>query len=221
MTGKIERDSAESRWPVILAIVAVLIVLVALPDRVRLMPPWFMALSGALAISPLLAVCLASNKARWLTVERVVMLTLAAVLACMTVVSLVDLVSLLILHSTAISGLTLLTSSVAIWIINVLMFSLLYWQIDRGGPGLGSSAGIRRPDWLFPQEGAPAEDLPFGWVPAFVDYLYLSFSTATAFSSTDVLPLTHRAKLLMMVESSISLVTLVVVAARAINVLGS
>jgi uncharacterized membrane protein len=221
MTGKIERDSAESRWPVIFAIVAVLIVLVALPDRVRLMPPWFMALSGALAISPLLAVSLASNKARWLTVERVVMLTLAAILACMTVVSLMDLVSLLIRHTRAISGLTLLTSSVAIWIINVLMFSLLYWQIDRGGPGLGPRAGIRRPDWLFPQEGAPAEDLPFGWVPAFVDYLYLSFSTATAFSSTDVLPLTHRAKLLMMVESSISLVTLVVVAARAINVLGS
>jgi uncharacterized membrane protein len=139
----------------------------------------------------------------------------------MTLVSLADLVSVLIRRSREISGLTLLTSSVAIWINNVLMFSLLYWQIDSGGPSLGLRDTSRRPDWLFPQEGAPAEDLPFGWIPAFVDYLYLSFSTATAFSSTDVLPLTHRAKLLMMVESSISLVTLVVVAARAINVLGS
>jgi uncharacterized membrane protein len=221
MTRKhIERDSAESRWPVVFAILAVIIVLVALPDRVRLMPPWFMAALGAMATSPLLAVSLAPNKTRWLIVERVVMLSLATILACMTLVSLADLVSVLIRRSREISGLTLLTSSVAIWINNVLMFSLLYWQIDRGGPGLGPRDTSRRPDWLFPQEGAPAEDLPFGWIPAFVDYLYLSFSTATAFSSTDVLPLTHRAKLLMMVESSISLVTLVVVAARAINVLG-
>jgi len=76
-----------------------------------------------------------------------------------------------------------------------------------------------RPDCLFPQAGAP-EDSPPGWRPTFVDYLFLGFSTATAFSPTDALPLTPRAKLLMMLESAISLATIVVVAARAINVLG-
>jgi hypothetical protein len=78
-----------------------------------------------------------------------------------------------------------------------------------------------RPNWLFPQEGAPDEDVPPGWKPSFVDYLFLGYSTATAFSTTDVMPLTSRAKMLMMVESAISLATIVVIAARAINILGS
>ena len=77
-----------------------------------------------------------------------------------------------------------------------------------------------RPDWLFPQAGIP-EDVPPDWRPLFFDYLFLGYNTATAFSPTDVLPLTHRAKLLMMLESTISLLTLVIVVSRAINVLPS
>ena len=115
----------------------------------------------------------------------------------------------------------LLESSVALWVGNVLSFSLLYWQIDRGGPEARVNHTCTQTDWLFPQEAAPAEDVRTGWGPAFVDYLYLSYSTATAFSTTDVMPLTARAKLLMMLESTISLVTIVVVAARSINILGS
>jgi hypothetical protein len=79
----------------------------------------------------------------------------------------------------------------------------------------------KRPDWLFPQVGAPPESVPSDWSPVFVDYLFLSYSTATAFSATEVLPLTSRAKMLMMLESSISLMTIVLVASRAINILGS
>ena len=75
------------------------------------------------------------------------------------------------------------------------------------------------PDWLFPQEETSAERVPPGWRPAFVDYLFLSYSTATAFSAADVPPMTSRAKVLMMIDSSISLLTLVVVAARAINIM--
>ena len=78
---------------------------------------------------------------------------------------------------------------------------------------------ITRPDWLFPQEGAPAEDVPRGGQPTFVDYLYLASSTATAFSTTDAIPLTSGAKLLMMLKGTISLITSVVVASRAINIL--
>ncbi|HAR96504.1 MAG TPA: hypothetical protein DCR97_11165, partial [Deltaproteobacteria bacterium] len=130
-----------------------------------------------------------------------------------------------ILHpSEGIGGLQLLASSISVWVSNVFVFSLLYWQIDRGGPEArvrGAGNAGTRPDWLFPQEGAPAEDVPPGWKPAFVDYLFLGYSTATAFSTTDVMPLTSRAKLLMMLESTISLATIVVVAARAINILGS
>jgi uncharacterized membrane protein len=107
-----------------------------------------------------------------------------------------------------------------VWATNVLVFSLLYWQIDRGGPEARMAHASPKPDWLFPQEGAPAEDVPLGWRPAFVDYLYLGYSTGTAFSTTDAMPLTSRARLLMMLESTISLLTVVVVASRAINILG-
>ena len=102
----------------------------------------------------------------------------------------------------------LLTSSVSIWVINVLAFSLRYWQMDRGGPE--SRTNHMRADWLFPQDGV--RDVPPDWLPTFLDYLYLAYSTATAFSSTDAMPLTSRAKMLMMLESAISLVTIVVVA---------
>jgi uncharacterized membrane protein len=108
-----------------------------------------------------------------------------------------------------------------VWIINTLIFSVLYWQMDRGGPETRLNNAGTKPDWLFPQEGAPAEGVPPEWRPGFVDYLFLGYSTATAFSTTDVIPLTPRAKMLMMLQSTISLVTIVIVAARAINILGN
>ncbi|MGE5295897.1 MAG: hypothetical protein ACM3VT_13815 [Solirubrobacterales bacterium] len=103
-------------------------------------------------------------------------------------------------------------------ITNVLAFSLLYRQLDRGGPGARENLEYVKPDWQSPQTGCP-DDALAGWQPTFVDYLFLGYSTATAFSPTDALPLSSRAKLLMMLESTISLVTIVVVASRAINIL--
>src|SRR5215813_15501559 len=77
--------------------------------------------------------------------------------------------------------LSLLTSSVAIWVANVLTFSMLYWQIDGGGPAVRASDLSAKPDWVFPQP-AKLEDLPPDWRPFFLDYLYLGYNTATAFS---------------------------------------
>ncbi len=134
--------------------------------------------------------------------------------------SLAYLINDMVNRSTEISGLELLTSSIAVWVANVLTFSLLYWWIDRDGPEARANNGTKKPDWLFPQVGVPEDVLP-DWQPTFVDYLFLGFSTATAFSPTDVLPLTSRAKIMMMIESSISLTTLAAVASRAINILGS
>jgi hypothetical protein len=101
----------------------------------------------------------------------------------------------------------------------VFIFSLLYWQVDREGPEARTSHANRRPDWRFPRETAD-EDVR-DWRPTFVDYLFLGYSTATAFSATDVVPLTSRAKMLMMLESTISLVMIVAIMSRAINILGS
>jgi hypothetical protein len=103
-------------------------------------------------------------------------------------------------------------------VTNVLTFSLLYWQIDRGGPYARASELRIKPDWLFSQAGTP-EDVPPDWRPFSLGYLFLGYNTATAFSPTNVLPLARRAKMLMMTESTISLLTIAFVAARAVNVL--
>ena len=210
----------EPRWPAALAILAVILLLMLLPERVKLFPVWFPWILGIALIVPMAAVGLTAEKARWLRVERIIILLFVVVAGVGTLTNLANLIGAMVRRSAEISGLQLLTSSIAVWVTNVLMFSLLYWQIDRGGPEARANNMGTKPDWLFPQTGAP-EDAPPDWRPTFVDYLFLGFSTATAFSPTDALPLTSRAKMLMMLESTISLVTIVVVASRAINILGS
>ena len=127
-------------------------------------------------------------------------------------------IGIITLHPMETRSVSLLSSSVAIWVVNVLTFSLLYWQIDRGGPLARANKVCAIPDWLFPQAVAPEETAPH-WRPWFLDYLFLGYNTAVAFSPADVMPLTRRAKVLMMLESTISFLTIVVVAARAVGVL--
>jgi uncharacterized membrane protein len=206
---------------VALAILAVIFLLAALPGRIRLLPIWVTYVVGFAVLIPIGTVGLTAAKPGWLRIERIVTLLFFAVSTVVTLTNLGNLVGAMINRSTEIGGLQLLASSVSVWVTNVLMFSLLYWQIDRGGPDARVNDASARPDWLFPQEGAPVEDVPRGWEPTFIDYLYLGYSTATAFSTTDAMPLTPRAKLLMMLESTISLITIVVVASRAINILGN
>ena len=224
MRGPLTRHEAhhfEPRWPVVLAIVALVALLSALPERIRLLPIWYTYIVGVVVLTPIAAVGLTAAKPRWLRIERTVTLIFFVVSGGLTLVNLGNLVEAMMYRSAEVGGLQLLASSVAVWVSNALIFSLLYWQIDRGGPEARISDTRERPDWLFPQEGAPAADVPRNWEPAFIDYLYLGYSTATAFSTTDAMPLTPRAKLLMMLESAISLVTVIVVAARAINILGN
>lgn len=212
----------EQRWPVAIAILALVFLLGMLPDRIKIVPSWTGYLLGLIALVPILAVALMGAKASpWLQVERAVVLLFFALAAVGTVANLVNLVTVMIERPEEVNGVELLSSSIGVWVTNVIMFALLYWQIDRGGPEARLNQPITRPDWLFPQESAPSGDVSPGWHPMFVDYLYLGYSTATAFSTTDALPLTARAKLLMMLESSFSLTTLAVVASRAINILGS
>ncbi len=181
---------------------------------------WAPYVAGGTVLGAIAAVGLTGARPPWPRVERTVTLLFSVIVAFLNLVNLANLIYVMAIKSAAASGLQLLASSVMLWVVNILAFSLAYWQIDRGGPEARVNHTGRRPDWLFPQESAPSEDVPSGWRPTFVDYLYLSYSTATAFSTTDVMPLTARAKLLMMYESAISLATIVVVAARAINILG-
>ena len=208
----------ESRWPPIVSTVVVACILTLLPGHVHGLPAWVSYLAAFAILAPMVGVALTSGSTLWLRVERTMLILFAAVFVGNTVVELADLIGVITIHPAGESAFSLLSSAVAIWVVNVLAFSLLYWQIDRGGPFARASKSSARPDWAFPQPETPG-DLPPDWRPLFLDYLYLGFNTATAFSPTDALPLTHRAKMLMLIESTISLLTSVIVLSRAINVL--
>jgi hypothetical protein len=210
----------EPRWPVALAVLAVVFLLTVLPGRVRVLPIWVSYVIGIAVIVPMAAITLTAATVRWQRIERDVTLLFFVVTAVGTLANLTHVIGAMVRRSEALGGNQLLSSSIAIWVTNVLTFSMLYWQIDRGGPEGREKNASSRPDWVFPQEGA-LEKVPPDWRPTFVDYLFLGYSTATAFSSTDAPPLTSRAKMLMMLESAISFVTIVAVVSRAVNILGS
>ena len=121
------------------------------------------------------------------------------------------------------SGREVLADAAGVWLTNVVVFGLAYWETDRGGPlgRAGARAKPAYPDLWFPQDGDAREAAPPGWQPTFVDYLFVSLTASTAFSPTDTMPLTPRAKLIMSSQGLISLVTIGLVAARAVNILGS
>lgn len=210
----------ESRWLVSLTVVAVLVLLILLPRRVRVFPIWVGCVLVSALIVAMVALSLSSDKRPWLHIEGATTVVFILITGFALLDNLQFLLSQMVRGDARLSGFTLLTSSIAVWATNVLIFSLVYWRIDRGGPEARASQAATKPDWLFPQ--ATASDLaPSGWGPSFIDYLFLAFCTATAFSPTDALPLTSRAKGLMMLESVVSLVTIVAVLARAINTLGT
>jgi uncharacterized membrane protein len=211
----------ERRWPVVLTLMTVIAILAVLPDTIRLFPLWMVYALGIAVLAPIAAVGLSAATSRSLRIEHAIILIFVVVAGAALLLNLANLTGAMIYRSVHTSGLQLLTSSIGLWITNILVFSLLYWRLDRGGPEARANDVRKAPDWLFPQENAPSSDPPHGWHPTFVDYLYLGYSTATAFSTTDTTPLTARAKLLMMLQATISLLTIVLVASRAINILGN
>ena len=120
-----------------------------------------------------------------------------------------------------VGGHALIGSGLVLWVTNVLLFSVLYWDLDRGGPLSRYQKTHPWPDFQFPQMENP-KFTPMGdkWQPSFVDYLYTSLTNATAFSPTDTMPITETAKLLMGVQGTAAIVTLGLVVARAVNILG-
>jgi hypothetical protein len=210
----------ESRWLVTLAVIAVFMLLLVLPARVRVFPIWVGCALVSVLIAPMVGLSLATDKRRWLHIESTAILVFIVITGFALLYNLQYLLSQMVHGEVRLTGFTLLTSSIAVWATNVLLFSLVYWRIDRGGPEARANQATTKPDWLFPQQSAP-ELAPNGWCPSFIDYCFLAFCTGTAFSPTDALPITSRAKVLMMLESVLSLVTIITVLARAINILGT
>jgi uncharacterized membrane protein len=151
------------------------------------------------------------------TVRRVMAIVL---IALVTVANLINLGLLIreLLKGGVQNGRELVFSSIAIWVTNVIVFGLWYWELDRGGPAARHDPAHREPDFFFPQMTTPGAARP-DWTPTFIDYLYVSLTNATAFSPTDTMPLTPAAKALMGVQALASLLTVALVAARAVNIL--
>ncbi|MGB2874468.1 MAG: DUF1345 domain-containing protein [Gaiellaceae bacterium] len=157
-------------------------------------------------------------RARRVRVERrVAALGLTAIVSAANAAAIILLVHLLVNGAHAQARL-LLRAGIHMWCLNVLVFALWFWELDNGGPAARRTAGPEGRDFLFPQQESPEVSAP-GWRPQFLDYLYVSFTNATAFSPTDAMPLSRWSKMLMLVEAAVSLVLALMVAARAINIL--
>ncbi|MFD3581425.1 hypothetical protein [Streptomyces sp. NPDC058683] len=207
----------EPRWAVTAVILVAVALQLALPHRFALQPYWALP---ALELA-LLAGLIAGNprrvepRTRWL---RVLGLVLMCVISLANGWAAVRLVAGLVNGTEGEDAGPLLLTGGGIWLTNVIVFALWYWEWDRGGPMARVRGHHQYADFLFVQMQSP-ETAPRDWEPTFLDYLYLSFTNSTAFSPTDVMPLSRWAKMLMMLQSSVSLVTVVLVVARAVNIL--
>jgi hypothetical protein len=211
--------AGESRWPMALAVLATAGLRAALPSELRNGDArWAF---GAVVVV-LLAVLIVGDPgridrdSRWL---RVMTGTLIGLISAVNAAAAVRLVAGIIdAAQFSTNANVLLASGGAIWLSNVITFGLWYWDLDRGGAAARARGSGRQPAFVFP-EMVNAQYVRPGWYPKFMDYLYLSFSTATAFSPTDVSAIRPWAKLMMMAEEAISLLVAILVVSRAVNIL--
>jgi hypothetical protein len=215
-----EATGHERRWPASLTVLVVLGLQVALPSEVTAGPRWLIpALEAALLVPVVIGNPIRLE--RDVPALRAVSIALVATVALANAVHLIRLISFL-LSGTKTDANVLVLAAGLIWVTNLAVAALAFWEVDRGGPFARDPRHDRtpgRPDLLFPQmTGVPGWDADT-WYPAFSDYLFVALTTATAFSPTDTMPLSPRAKLIMGAGSAVSLLTVAVVAARAVNVL--
>ena len=213
-----DRWDPEPRWPAFLAIIAVGGLYLALPSQLTIGPRWLFP--GIVAL--LLVITIVAHIGDHHFLNRMFGFAVSSVVTLGMIVSLILLIGALPKHKETPSE--LLISASSLWFTNILVFALWYWRLDAGGPH-GRDGRFGHPDgaFLFQQMAMPPdvkiEAGQHGWSPNFVDYLFLAFNTSTAFSPTDVPVLARWAKLMMMLQSLISLTVLALLAARAVNIL--
>lgn len=212
------KDSAEPRWQALIAILAVTGLYVALPAPLTVGPMWLLPVVVVLLAAPLLVL----HRAGHHRLDSVLGFTLTTLLTLAMIASVGFLIGLL--PSGEEEPAQLLRSAALLWLTNVLVFALWYWRLDAGGPHARDQREAHTNGaFLFPQmtmlrrvEQATGQER---WSPHFVDYLFLAFNTSAAFSPSDTPVLTRWAKVLMMVQSLISLTVIAILAARAVNIL--
>lgn len=200
------------RWASTIGALVFGVLYVFLPEQVTVGPNWLPLLLEAILLFPQVVSWLSHHHLS----QRVERLLALGVLAIVTTA----LGSGILLMSVKIASLqhatNLLLISGVFWLANILVFALWYWEIDGGGPAKRQQAGYQAADFMFPEQ---ANSKGGTWVPHYLDYLFLAFNTATAFSPSDTTPITHQSKVLMMTESLISLLIIALLAARAVNII--
>jgi uncharacterized membrane protein len=207
---------AEPFWPAQLTVLLAIVVQVLLPERLTAGPGWLVpSMEGALLFGLIVVTpnVVEDDHPR----RRRIALSLTAFVTAANIFSLAALTHFLLHHNVA-DGRALIVAGVLIWLTNLLIFALWYWEMDRGGPGRRAAGRDGPPDFLFPQMSDDRIE-PRDWRPKFVDYLYVSLTNNTAFSPTDTMPLTPMAKAVMGVQSVVSLLTIGLIVSRAVNIL--
>jgi uncharacterized membrane protein len=222
------RARAEHRWPAAIAILVAITLYAVLPSSFT---PWLRYLVVGLSVGMFVPLLFLNpthlvRETRW---SRYLSVGSALVLLLANQIALVQLVYQLVTSQS--DGPGLLLAALQVWVTNVIAYALIYWEMDRGGPVSRRSTDrpkVRPADFRFPQdedhdaidEVAVRSSAKSDWMPGYVDYLYFSASDSMAFSPTDVMPLSHRAKALMMVEAFAGFIILALVIARAVSLLG-
>ncbi|HEY5144925.1 MAG TPA: DUF1345 domain-containing protein [Solirubrobacteraceae bacterium] len=224
--GEQHEEEFESRFEATLAVGIVIVLQLVLAGvslagswRIDGLRGWIWLIPVAFELALLLPLALAAPRRRLeqMGERRRFALVLTILITIVNVAALGLLIaSLLSAHEK--SGGELLLKAVTIWSTNVIIFGLLFWELDRGGPVRRRLPAPPPRDFQFPQDENPTLAAP-GWHPRLLDYVYISFTNALAFSPTDSMPLTPRMKAVMLAESAISAITVLLAAARAVNIL--
>ncbi len=220
---------AEHRWPVVLAILSAMTLYALLPSSFLPVLRYGVVVIGLLLLIPVIALN-PSRLTKQTTWSRALSVSVALLLGAANQVAFVQLIIELV-HAASDDGPGLLLAALQVWITNVIVFALIYWEVDRGGPVARrheSRNKLPPADFRFPQdedhdaitEVALRSSAKSDWTPAYLDYLYFSLSNSMAFSPTDAMPLSHRAKALMGFESFAGFVILALVIARGVSLLG-
>jgi uncharacterized membrane protein len=201
-----------------LAVATAIAMQFALPNRHVLSPTFLFPAAESLLLVALISERGSSHLDRRSVARHRITLGLVIVMSADNTLAVVELVRQILNGSTGDSGIVLLATGGAVWWTNIVAFSVWFWMLDRGGPTARASGHASLPSFLFPtmQSSGLA---PADWEPQYLDYLYLAYTNATAFSPTDTMPLTRWAKTLMLVQSAISLVVALMIIARAVSIL--
>jgi hypothetical protein len=211
--------SVEQRFPFLgaqLVVLAAILLDLSLSHKLTVGPTWLLpALEGVLLVA--LVIASPHPRVRHSPMRRRVSVGLVGLVSLANIVSLL-LLSHYLLKGGKENGHALVGSGIVLWATNVLLFGLWYWEVDRGGPVERARRTHTQPDFLFTQM-TDERYSPRDWMPGLVDYLYVSFTNATAFSPTDTMPLTQTAKWMMSIQAMAALLTVLLIFSRAISVL--